>query len=264
MPDPTVLDALRERAGAAAARAHVPYSRRPAGAVLLLADGSWIAGARVENAAYPLTIPAATAAVCAARVAGRAGDVRAVVLSGPFAAGEAASLAALVDAPLTPAGDDALAVADDLPAPADELRLALDAPASAGDRVGVGLAAAAALHAHVPESDFHVGCVVLAADGRLYAGANVEAADWTRGLCAERVALAAVVAAGAGPARRVWLACLRGGGCSPCGACRQVLAELAPDAELVIGRGAGEPSIVGVGDLLPGAFGAAQLRGGPA
>jgi homotetrameric cytidine deaminase len=263
------LDALRACAGEAAEHAHVPYSRRPAGAAVLLADGSWIPGARIENASFPLTIPAATAALAIARVAGRAGDVRAVAVSRPFEAGEAEALAASVAEALQPQGltltqaaADVLATAGPLPYPASALPLELDARPPAGDAEGAALAARVAERAHVPESAFPVGCVVLAADGRLYTGANVEQADWTRGLCAERVALATAVAAGAMPARRIWVACASGPGCTPCGACRQVISELAPAADVVMAGGTVGLDVMSATNLLPGAFDGTQLGRG--
>ena len=260
------LDALRALAREAAAHARAPYSGRAEGAALLLADGAWVPGARVENAAFPLSIPAAVAAVCSARVRGRAADVRAVALSHPLLPGEAESVAAaLADAlgshALRPAGPDVLAADGDLPRPTRALVLTLDAARPADDPAGVGLAAEAAHGAYIPFSHFPVGCVVEAVDGRLFAGANVEHADWTRGLCAERVALATAVSAGARGLRRIWLACPQAPHGTPCGACRQVLAELAPGVPLVMWRGEEPPEVTTPEALLPGAFTGEQLRG---
>jgi homotetrameric cytidine deaminase len=114
--------------------------------------------------------------------------------------------------------------------------------------------------AHIPASRFPVGCVVLSADGRLFGGANVESSDWTRGLCAERVALATMLSSGARSATRIWLACPRAPDCTPCGACRQVLFELAPAADVVMAREDGH-EIATVATLLPGAFDAGSLQG---
>jgi cytidine deaminase len=89
-----------------------------------------------------------------------------------------------------------------------------------------------AARAHAPYSGVHVGAVLVDADGREHTGVNVESASYGVTICAERAALARAVADGAGPLRR--LAVARGDGrpISPCGACRQALAELG--GELVV------------------------------
>ena len=84
-----VPDPLRARAREAAAHARAPYSGRADGAALLLSDGQWVPGVRVESASYPLTIPALLGAYVTA-VAGGRRDVRAVALNGPLLSGEAA------------------------------------------------------------------------------------------------------------------------------------------------------------------------------
>ena len=89
----------------------------------------------------------------------------------------------------------------------------------------------------------------------LPAGANVEfVADWTRGLCAERVALVAMQAAGYGPVVRLYVACTKAPGGSPCGACRQPISDLAPGAAVVLWNGDGTPITTTAAALLPGAF----------
>jgi cytidine deaminase len=91
-----------------------------------------------------------------------------------------------------------------------------------------------------PYSHFRVGAAVLTAK-RVYAGTNVENASYGLTLCAERSALAAAVAAEASPRiRAVAVACVDAGKHSaagtrmPCGACRQWIMELAPDAEIIV------------------------------
>lgn len=97
-------------------------------------------------------------------------------------------------------------------------------------------ARAAAQSAYAPYSKFRVGAVVVADDGRWFGGCNVENASYGLCLCAERSALAAAIAAGVRRFRAVAVTCLDAApdlgpsGRSPCGACRQWLLELAPDA----------------------------------
>ncbi|HYE95293.1 MAG TPA: cytidine deaminase [Rubricoccaceae bacterium] len=254
------LDALRAHARAVAPRAYVPYTRQPEAAALLLSDGVWVPGVRTENAAFPLLIPALVAAATMARATGRT-DVRAAVLTRPFEPGEIAFLLSAFEVDWQPVAADALVTGEAaLPAPSDPLDPALPFPAPASDAEAVALAEIAARRAHAPYSDFPVGCVVETADGRVLPGANVEHPDWTRGLCAERVALATARALGYDAFRRITVVCPRAPGATPCGSCRQVLAELAPGVPLVIGRGAAAPETTTPEALLPGAFSGNLLR----
>ena len=119
----------------------------------------------------------------------------------------------------------------------------------------MALALDASEQAVVPASAFPVGATVVDEAGRVVLGANVEVeTDWTRGLCAERTALVGAVAAGFGPIRTLYVACVEAPGGTPCGGCRQVIAEVAPDAEIVIWRGDEAPDHTTPAALLPGAF----------
>lgn len=98
-------------------------------------------------------------------------------------------------------------------------------------------AAEARKQAYAPYSGYRVGAALLAEDGRIFVGCNVENSAYSPTLCAERVALGAAVAAGA---RRFAAICVLGGhgeepsACSPCGVCRQALSELCDGAMPVI------------------------------
>ncbi|HEX6749054.1 MAG TPA: cytidine deaminase [Longimicrobium sp.] len=114
-------------------------------------------------------------------------------------------------------------------------------------------------NAYAPYSKFPVGAALLAADGRVFTGVNVENASYGLCNCAERVAVGKAVSEGVrdfaaiaviGPEDTVE--------CSPCGACRQVLFEFTPDMVLVMPDGAGV-RMYSVRELLPGAFDAARL-----
>jgi cytidine deaminase len=122
-------------------------------------------------------------------------------------------------------------------------------------------ARAAALCAYAPYSKFRVGAAVLGSNGRIYKGVNVENASLGLGTCAERVALASAIADGESTIVAMAVACVDAPAGSPlaqrmpCGACRQWIQELAPEAEIFI---LGENRSFRIHDLLPVAF---SLRG---
>ena len=120
------------------------------------------------------------------------------------------------------------------------------------------LAAARAVraHAHAPYSRFQVGAAVLDDADRIHAGCNVENASYGLTVCAERNAVAAAVAAGAKSIRAVAVVTrMRRPMATPCGACRQVLAELgAPTTEVLLAAPAGDAVDHTLGALLPNAF----------
>jgi cytidine deaminase len=109
--------------------------------------------------------------------------------------------------------------------------------------------------AHAPYSGFRVGAALQTEDGRVFTGVNVEAAAFGAGLCAERVALGAAVAAGV---REFSAIAVVGDGdrpCVPCGVCRQALVEFAPRLVVLAGGETGPPQrFVLDPDLLPHPF----------
>ena len=138
--------------------------------------------------------------------------------------------------------------------------------AGAGDRARepgaklaemVDLARRALANAHAPYSRFRVGACVRADGGRLYAGCNVENASYPVTQCAEATAIGAMVAAGDRRISEVVVVTERAEPCSPCGRCRQQLAEFAPaDALVHLCGPEGVRTTVTLGELLPLAFGA--------
>jgi cytidine deaminase len=125
-------------------------------------------------------------------------------------------------------------------------------------------AEAARAAAYAPYSSFQVGAALLADDGSVQPGCNVENASYPAGICAERTAVAAAVAAGKRRFTAIAVAGPDGVAITPCGICRQVLSEFSPDGSLrVIARdAAGAVRATTIAALLPGAFGPGDLAAG--
>jgi cytidine deaminase len=114
--------------------------------------------------------------------------------------------------------------------------------------------------AHAPYSRFRVGACLRAASGRLHAGCNVENSAYPVGQCAEATAIGAMVAAGDRQIVEVVVVTERAELCSPCGRCRQQLAEFArPDTPIHLCGPEGVRVTTTLGDLLPLAFGPETL-----
>lgn len=104
--------------------------------------------------------------------------------------------------------------------------------------------------AYAPYSDFAVGAVVVGGDGRVFCGANVENLSYGLTMCAERVAVGAAVAAGVRELAAVVVVAETREPVSPCGACRQVLAEFGNPAVRLVGREGAMASFY-LDELLP-------------
>lgn len=115
-------------------------------------------------------------------------------------------------------------------------------------------AEAAMANAYAPYSGFRVGAALLAEDGRVFRGCNVENSAYPAGVCAERSALAAAVAHGARGLALLVLATEADEPTPPCGLCRQALVEFAPALRIVSRTTAGAESEWSLADLLPHPF----------
>jgi len=117
----------------------------------------------------------------------------------------------------------------------------------------ISAAEKAAQNSYSPYSKFSVGSAVLAGSGKIYLGANIENASYGLSICGERSALFNAFSNGekAVKAIAVWT---QKGGCFPCGACRQAILELAPDADIIVNGSGGEIIVLKISDLLPFAF----------
>lgn len=132
------------------------------------------------------------------------------------------------------------------------------------EKILIEKALAAREASYSPYSGFAVGAALLAKDGRIFTGANIESASYTPTICAERVAFftaihqgvkefsaIAVVGGKAGEAVSAY--------CAPCGVCRQVMAEFCTgDFEIILYDGK-IPKVYTLNDLLPERFGKADL-----
>jgi len=114
--------------------------------------------------------------------------------------------------------------------------------------------------AYAPYSNFAVGAAALCADGRVFGGCNIENGAFGPTVCAERVAMFSAVAAGCRDIRAVAVVGEPERLLTPCGVCRQVMAELAPEAEVVM-EGGGERLVMTVAELLPEPFELRTERG---
>lgn len=116
----------------------------------------------------------------------------------------------------------------------------------------------AAEHAYIPYSNYPVGAALQAANGTVYLGCNIENASYPAGICAERVALVKAVSEGVREFETIAVVTRDGG--SPCGICRQMLSEFAPQMRVIMARHDGQITFDGkLSELLPHAFNGSSL-----
>jgi cytidine deaminase len=120
-------------------------------------------------------------------------------------------------------------------------------------------AIAARDRAYVPYSGFPVGAAVLTASGQIFLGGNIENAAYSMTVCAERVAIFSAYAAGEREIVAIAVVTPTDDVASPCGACRQVIFELAPRSSVLLLNLHGAQRIMTPQELLPHGFGPAQL-----
>ena len=120
--------------------------------------------------------------------------------------------------------------------------------------------------AYAPYSKFRVGAALLAESGKVYTGCNIESVSYTPTMCAERVAIGTAIAAGEQPGSFAALVVVGDDPepSTPCGVCRQILAELAPGMEVIMAaapeKGNGRLRMT-VEELLPHSFSFETERG---
>ena len=118
-------------------------------------------------------------------------------------------------------------------------------------------------NAHAPYSEFKVGAALRTPDGEIFVGCNVENVAYPEGTCAEAGAIAAMVAAGQTRISEVYVVADSPKPVTPCGGCRQKLAEFgAPDVPVTMATTGGQEAQTTIGELLPGAFDADHMDRG--
>ena len=108
--------------------------------------------------------------------------------------------------------------------------------------------------AYVPYSHFPVGATLECADGTVFTGCNVENAAYGLTICAERTAIVKAVSEGHRDFVRIAIAGKSDNFCVPCGTCRQVMKEFAPDLEVICLNSRGESRKFALKELLPYGF----------
>jgi cytidine deaminase len=117
-------------------------------------------------------------------------------------------------------------------------------------------------NAYAPYSNFKVGAAVRAASGAVYTGCNVENVAYPEGTCAEAGAIAAMIAAGDTELTEVYVIADSPMPVTPCGGCRQKLAEFgAPAVKVTMATTGGAEQVMTLAELLPGVFNPAHMKG---
>ena len=107
---------------------------------------------------------------------------------------------------------------------------------------------------HSPYSGFAVGAAALGSSGAIFSGTNIEVSSYGLTLCAERLAVFKAIEAGERSVTAIALIADTPTPCPPCGACRQVIHDFGPNAEILMEDASGSTTTTTIGELLPNAF----------
>ncbi|WP_304507323.1 cytidine deaminase [Anaerotignum sp.] len=118
----------------------------------------------------------------------------------------------------------------------------------------VVLAKKAMEQAYAPYSKFKVGAALLAKDGRVFLGCNVENASFGATICAERTAMTKAISEGVREFEKIAVVASSGDYAAPCGICRQVLYEFMPEGEVVLDSFTEGMKVMKLKELLPMGF----------
>ena len=122
------------------------------------------------------------------------------------------------------------------------------------DKSLIAIAGQAKERAYAPYSGFQVGAALLSTDGEVFKGCNIEAASFGNTICAERTALCKAVSEGNRSFTKLAVVADSEDPCTPCGICRQMLMEFAPDLIVLCVNKMGEYATYTLQELLPHAF----------
>lgn len=128
------------------------------------------------------------------------------------------------------------------------------------DETLIALAKEAMQYAYTPYSHFQVGAALLAKDGRVFQGCNIENASYGATNCAERTAIFKAVSEGVREFEKIAIVASSGDYAAPCGICRQVLFEFMPDGKVILDSAEKGMLTFSVRELLPMGFGAADIK----
>lgn len=109
-------------------------------------------------------------------------------------------------------------------------------------------------------SNFKVGAALIAESGKTYLGHNIESSSYGLTICAERVALFKALSEGERQFEKIYILGNHNEFCPPCGACRQLLMDYAPDIEVILLTDDGRKKSIQLSKLLPEAFTPNQLK----
>ena len=123
------------------------------------------------------------------------------------------------------------------------------------DRKLIDMAAEALSNSYSPYSRFKVGAALECQDGTVFTGCNIENAAFGATMCAEASALSAAVCTGKRNFKRIAIVSEGNSYCFPCGTCRQMLVEFAPELEVLSVRADGRYVSYSISSLLPMSFG---------
>lgn len=253
-------NAARSLATSYVARSRAPYSGRPHAVLVVLTDGTFVPGVRVESASFGLTIGAALNAVTTAHALART-DVVGLVSSHPLPEHDILYVRhALPDGQALVERGAGILTLHGAALPELLREVSPFIPLS-GSEPGDLVEAARRIsdRAWIPESRFPVGCLIPVEPNGAVPGVNVEHPNWGQILCAERNALGTLVSYNLPMPTLLALSCPKEDDATPCGACRQVLAELAPEASVWMDRGNRPVEHVTAASLLPNFFTGSSL-----
>jgi len=224
-------------------RAYIPYSRKAKACVIKGSSGSFYPGVRIENVSFPITIPAVQAA-CSFCLAN--GDTpQAIILKD--------------DHPLEQQDYWVKEFNLNIIVQSDIDNIEFEDPSISISSSDVKTELISLLDkAITTHSDFPVSALLFCKEG-VITGTNVEVSEWTKGLCAERLAIAKAISYGFTVLNSMSLHTLKGEFSSPCGACRQVIHEHMPDNKIDFHHADGTLSTHYTGDLLPFSFSSTSL-----